>query len=210
MVERQALVDGLTGLANRRHLDQELAAQPRPRRAGRRLASRSILADLDDFKARQRRARPCLRRHGPARVRRADERGRARGRHRRALGRRGVRAAPAGHRRSTARSGSPSGSAPALEEQVILSPGGRAAARDRQPRRRRRSRTRKAAPSSSPPPTRRSTAPSAPARTASSRPRRTSPRDRNGPRAAETRARCARLPRRTHAPVPDQEAAYAG
>jgi diguanylate cyclase (GGDEF)-like protein len=49
MVERQALVDGLTGLANRRHLDQELAADLA--RAERASGSVSlILADLDDFK----------------------------------------------------------------------------------------------------------------------------------------------------------------
>jgi diguanylate cyclase (GGDEF)-like protein len=50
MVERQALVDGLTGLANRRHLDQELAGNlARAERAGGSVAL--ILADLDDFKA---------------------------------------------------------------------------------------------------------------------------------------------------------------
>jgi diguanylate cyclase (GGDEF)-like protein len=50
MVERQALVDGLTGLANRRHLDQELASDlARAERAGGSVAL--ILADLDDFKA---------------------------------------------------------------------------------------------------------------------------------------------------------------
>jgi diguanylate cyclase (GGDEF)-like protein len=50
MVERQALVDGLTGLANRRHLDQELAGHlARADRAGGSVAL--ILADLDDFKA---------------------------------------------------------------------------------------------------------------------------------------------------------------
>jgi len=49
MVERQALVDGLTGLANRRHLDQELAANlARAERAGGSVSL--ILADLDDFK----------------------------------------------------------------------------------------------------------------------------------------------------------------
>ncbi len=50
LVERQALVDGLTGLANRRHLDQELAGNlARAERAGGSLAL--VLADLDDFKA---------------------------------------------------------------------------------------------------------------------------------------------------------------
>ena len=49
MVERQALVDGLTGLANRRHLDQELASDlARAERAGGSVSL--ILADLDDFK----------------------------------------------------------------------------------------------------------------------------------------------------------------
>ena len=49
MVERQALVDGLTGLANRRHLDQELVSNlARAERAGGSLSL--ILGDLDDFK----------------------------------------------------------------------------------------------------------------------------------------------------------------
>jgi len=49
MVERQALVDGLTGLANRRHLDQELVANlARAERAAGSFAL--VLADLDDFK----------------------------------------------------------------------------------------------------------------------------------------------------------------
>src|SRR4029453_345491 len=68
IVERQALVDGLTGLPNRRHLHQEPASVPpgaaRTRRAlAREVASvlaraeraggtaALILADLDDFKA---------------------------------------------------------------------------------------------------------------------------------------------------------------
>jgi diguanylate cyclase (GGDEF)-like protein len=50
MVERQALVDGLTGLANRRHLDQELTSNlARAERADGSVAL--ILADLDDFKS---------------------------------------------------------------------------------------------------------------------------------------------------------------
>jgi diguanylate cyclase (GGDEF)-like protein len=49
MVERQALVDGLTGLANRRHLDQELVSNlARAERSGGSLSL--ILGDLDDFK----------------------------------------------------------------------------------------------------------------------------------------------------------------
>ena len=49
-VQRQALVDGLTGLANRRRLDQDLAqGLARAERLGGSLAL--ILADLDDFKA---------------------------------------------------------------------------------------------------------------------------------------------------------------
>jgi diguanylate cyclase (GGDEF)-like protein len=49
MVERQALVDGLTGLANRRHLDQELVSNlARAERAGGSVSL--ILGDLDDFK----------------------------------------------------------------------------------------------------------------------------------------------------------------
>ena len=49
-VQRQALVDGLTGLANRRRLDQELAqGLARAERLGGSVAL--ILADLDDFKA---------------------------------------------------------------------------------------------------------------------------------------------------------------
>jgi diguanylate cyclase (GGDEF)-like protein len=50
IVERQALVDALTGLANRRHLEQELAADlARAQRANGMVAL--VLADLDDFKA---------------------------------------------------------------------------------------------------------------------------------------------------------------
>jgi diguanylate cyclase (GGDEF)-like protein len=49
IVERQALVDGLTGLANRRHCDEQLAAEfSRAERFGQPLAL--IFADLDDFK----------------------------------------------------------------------------------------------------------------------------------------------------------------
>jgi diguanylate cyclase (GGDEF)-like protein len=50
IVERQALVDGLTGLANRRHFEDTLALElARTKRFGTPLAV--ILADLDDFKA---------------------------------------------------------------------------------------------------------------------------------------------------------------
>jgi diguanylate cyclase (GGDEF)-like protein len=49
IVERQALVDGLTGLANRRHCDDQLAAEfARAERFGTPLAL--VFADLDDFK----------------------------------------------------------------------------------------------------------------------------------------------------------------
>jgi diguanylate cyclase (GGDEF)-like protein len=49
IVERQALVDGLTGLANRRHCDDQLAAEfARAERFGQPLAL--VFADLDDFK----------------------------------------------------------------------------------------------------------------------------------------------------------------
>jgi diguanylate cyclase (GGDEF)-like protein len=49
IVERQAMVDGLTGLANRRHADEQLAAELR--RAERFSAPLAIvLADLDNFK----------------------------------------------------------------------------------------------------------------------------------------------------------------
>ncbi len=49
IVERQALVDGLTGLANRRHCEEELDAElARAERLGGPTAL--ILADLDDFK----------------------------------------------------------------------------------------------------------------------------------------------------------------
>jgi diguanylate cyclase (GGDEF)-like protein len=50
IVEHQALVDALTGLANRRHIEQELAGVlARAERANGTVAL--ILADLDDFKA---------------------------------------------------------------------------------------------------------------------------------------------------------------
>jgi diguanylate cyclase (GGDEF)-like protein len=49
IVKRQALVDGLTGLANRRHCDDQLAAEfARAERFGQPLAL--VFADLDDFK----------------------------------------------------------------------------------------------------------------------------------------------------------------
>ena len=49
IVERQALVDGLTGLANRRHCDDQLAVEfARAERFGQPLAL--VFADLDDFK----------------------------------------------------------------------------------------------------------------------------------------------------------------
>ncbi|HVU78618.1 MAG TPA: diguanylate cyclase [Gaiellaceae bacterium] len=50
VVERQALVDALTGLSNRRSLEESLRAElARSARVGDRLAV--VLADLDDFKA---------------------------------------------------------------------------------------------------------------------------------------------------------------
>ena len=50
VVERQALVDGLTGLANRRHCEDELEAElMRAERLGG--ATALVFADLDDFKA---------------------------------------------------------------------------------------------------------------------------------------------------------------
>jgi diguanylate cyclase (GGDEF)-like protein len=50
IVERQALVDGLTGLANRRHADEALATElARAERLGGTVGL--ILADLDDFKS---------------------------------------------------------------------------------------------------------------------------------------------------------------
>jgi diguanylate cyclase (GGDEF)-like protein len=50
IVERQALVDGLTGLANRRHADETLATElARADRLGGTVGL--ILADLDDFKS---------------------------------------------------------------------------------------------------------------------------------------------------------------
>jgi len=50
VVERQALVDGLTGLANRRHCEEELEAELlRAERLGGPTAL--VFADLDDFKA---------------------------------------------------------------------------------------------------------------------------------------------------------------
>ena len=97
MVERQALVDGLTGLANRRQADEALASElARTERLGGPVGL--ILADVDDFKAvNDRYGHPTgdivlrdlpttLRENGP------------RDRHRRPLGRGGVRGDPAGHR----------------------------------------------------------------------------------------------------------------
>jgi diguanylate cyclase (GGDEF)-like protein len=50
IVERQALVDGLTGIANRRHCEDALSAEiARADRLGTPLTL--VLADLDDFKA---------------------------------------------------------------------------------------------------------------------------------------------------------------
>jgi diguanylate cyclase (GGDEF)-like protein len=50
VVERQALVDGLTGIANRRHCEDALTAEiARAERLGTTLTL--VLADLDDFKA---------------------------------------------------------------------------------------------------------------------------------------------------------------
>jgi diguanylate cyclase (GGDEF)-like protein len=50
IVEQQAIVDGLTGLANRRHADEMLARElARSARFGGRVGL--ILADIDDFKA---------------------------------------------------------------------------------------------------------------------------------------------------------------
>ena len=86
IVERQALVDGLTGLANRRHAEDLLASEIS--RAGR---LRWAALDRDRrprrLQVRQRRARPSGGRHGSARVRpRAPALG-ARGGPRCALGR---------------------------------------------------------------------------------------------------------------------------
>ena len=91
IVERQALVDGLTGLANRRHCDDQLAAEfARAERFGQPLAL--VFADLDDFKRiNDRYGHPV----GDSVLREFAEklrRERARHRPRRALGRRGVRA----------------------------------------------------------------------------------------------------------------------
>ena len=66
MVERQALVDGLTGLANRRQADASLATElTRAERLGGPVGL--ILADVDDFKTGQRSSRAPDRGHRPAR-----------------------------------------------------------------------------------------------------------------------------------------------
>jgi diguanylate cyclase (GGDEF)-like protein len=59
IVERQALVDGLTGLANRRHCEEVLAAEvSRSERFGTELAV--VAVDLDDFKrVNDRHGHPC-------------------------------------------------------------------------------------------------------------------------------------------------------
>ena len=123
IVARQALVDMLTGLANRRHCEEALAGElMRAERFGGSVAF--VLADLDSFKSINDRfghpvgdgvlvefaetLREC--------VREIDDPG--------ALGRRGVRDRPARHRPGWREPGWPSAPGTALEERTILSPDG--------------------------------------------------------------------------------------
>ncbi len=98
LVEQQALVDVLTGLANRRSLEETLTSElARARRLDGELClsalrSRPLQADQRSFRSsRRRRGAPIVRAH----ARRCSS---GRGR-RRSLGRRGVRAHPRRHRR---------------------------------------------------------------------------------------------------------------
>ena len=68
MVERQALVDGLTGLANRRQADEALAQRDRPDRAARR-PGRPDPRRRRRLQGRERPVRPPDRRRRPARPR---------------------------------------------------------------------------------------------------------------------------------------------
>ena len=120
MVERQALVDGLTGLANRRQADEALASEiARTERLGGPVGL--ILADVDDFKAvNDSFGHPT----GDVVLRDLAEtllERRSRDRHRRALGRRGVRDDPARAPTSKEPRRWPSGSGVALAEREILS-----------------------------------------------------------------------------------------
>ena len=94
IVARQALVDMLTGLANRRHCEEALAGElMRAERFGGSVAF--VLADLDSFKSINDRFGHPVGDGGAGRVRRDAARVRARDRRPRPLGRRGVRDRPA-------------------------------------------------------------------------------------------------------------------
>ena len=106
IVERQALVDGLTGIANRRQCEDALTAEICARRAPRRAADARPRRPRR-LQGRQRRPRARRRRRRPAGVRRGASGDRPRLRPRRPLGRRGVHAPPARHRRAPAAPSSP-------------------------------------------------------------------------------------------------------
>ena len=167
IVARQALVDMLTGLANRRHCEEALASElMRAERFGGSVAF--VLADLDELQVDQRPLRAPGRRRRARRVRGDAARVRPRDRPARALGRRGVRDRAARHRPRRRARGSPSAPASHWSGAPSSRPRGRAStsrsASASPPSRRPPPETR-----SSPPPTARSTRRSARARTASSR-----------------------------------------
>ena len=167
IVERQAMVDDLTGLANRRHATEMLRRElARSQRFGGPVGL--ILADVDDFKAINDEYRPPDRGRRPSRGRRRAPGDRSRDRHSGSLGRRGVRDRAAGNRRRRRDLRRGTRSRRACEARHPWS-GRRSAARDGELRRRVRESPERRARSSSHWRTRRSTAPSARARTASTR-----------------------------------------
>ena len=157
IVERQALVDGLTGLANRRQAEDALASELARAGALRRARLRRPRRPRR-LQGRQRRPRPPRRRRRPARVR-----GRARARPSATIdlaarwGGEEFAARAPGHRRRRRRARSPSAPAGTREGRTLLTPDGRPGAPDRELRRRRAPAGGEAAASSSPRPTPRST-----------------------------------------------------
>ena len=96
--EHRARTDALTGVCNRRHLDEVLAAELDRARAGAAAAGRAA-ARHRPLQAHQRHLRPRRRRRRAGGGRAPRRRLGAHQRHHRALGRRGVLRAAPGHRR---------------------------------------------------------------------------------------------------------------